>query len=266
MRTSLLLFGLLFLPLLFFGCVEEGTGNGTQNTTDLSAQYGDSVTVDYTLRVNGLVWDTTSIPVAKSAGLYNANRSYQPFSFQMLLGGNTIDGFVNGVLGMKVGESKNFTVSPADGYGLSDPNKITNMSRYYNRSVFEKVPMSFFDDYEGNLSEGKVISTENFGYVGVENITKRTVTIRYLFSPGHKFAIYGLPQTVVNISNDTMTLRFDLFVNKSYIVTDPATGKSSLAKVTYADNSSIILDENHPLAGKELDFEVTVRSIIRSSS
>jgi FKBP-type peptidyl-prolyl cis-trans isomerase 2 len=263
MKKSFLLLGMLLL--LFSGCLVPDTGPETQNTTNLTAQYGDTVTVDYTLRVDGVVKDTSLISVAKNTGLYNANRSYQPFSFNMLLGGNTINGFVNGVLAMEVGETKNFTVSPVDGYGLSDPNKITNLSRYYNRSVFEKVPISFFDAYNYTLEKGKVISTENLGFIAIENVTNNTVTIRYLFSKDHKFAMFGLPQTVVNLTNDSMTLRFDLDENKSYIVIDPVTGKSSLATVTYADNESIILDENHAFAGKELDFEVTMRSIIRPS-
>ena len=124
MRGSLVLFGLLILPLLFFGCLDTSTGNGTQNTTNLTAQYGDTLTVDYTLRVDGVVKDTTSVSVAKTAGLYSANKSYQPFSFKMLLGSNTIDGFVNGILGMKIGQTKNFTISPVDGYGLSDQSTI----------------------------------------------------------------------------------------------------------------------------------------------
>lgn len=258
--------GVILLSLLFFGCLDQGTGGTTNNTSVLTVQYGDTVTVDYTLRVDGVVKDTSLVEVAKAAGIYSANRSYQPFSFQMLLGSNTIDGFVNGVLGMKVGESKNFTVAPLNGYGLADPNKTRNMSRYYNKSILEEVPRSFFDSLNRTPEKGDVITTGNMGYIGIENVTNSTVTIRYLISKDFNFVMYGLPQTVVNMTNDTMIVRFDLYENQSFVVTDPDTGKSSLARVTYADNDSIILDQNHPYAGKELDFEVTVRSIIPAGS
>lgn len=264
MKKYILIFALLVLPVLFFGCLDTGpkTGNGTPGTQNLTAQYGDNVTVDYSLRVDGKVIDTSLINVAKNAGIYYANRSYQPLTFQMILGGTVIKGFVNGVLGMKVGDSKNFTIAPADGYGLADPKMITNMSRYYNMSVFEEVPVSYFKGKNITLSNSTVFPTE-IGYVAVHNITNSTVTLRYLLSQGNQFALYGLPQTVLNITNYTMLIRFDMQENKTYLITDPFTNKKTYAKVTYADNQTIVLDENPPLAGKELDFEVTLRSITR---
>lgn len=263
MKRYILLLGLLLL----FGCLDTGNGTpapGTQ-ATGLKAQYGDTVTVDYTLTVSGKVMDTSSIDTAKSAGIYNENRSYQPYSFKMLIGANTIPGFVNGVLGMKEGETKSFTVAPADGYGLADPALITNMSRYYNKSVFEVVPKAFFDSANVSVENGTVIP-QDIGYIGIHNVSNDTVTIRYLFSPGHKFAMHGLPQTVASITNDTMLIRFDLEEGQSFMLTDPYTQEQSLARVTYADNKTILLDENPPLAGKELYFEVTVLSISRPAS
>ena len=141
MRKIIFLAILLSLSFALFGCLGQGQPPVQQN---LTAQYGDNVTVDYTLRVDGKVMDTSLIDVAKQAGIYNQNRSYQPMTFPLLLGNGLINGFVNGILGMKVGESRNFTVAPADGYGLSDPGKISNISRYYNMSVFEEAPMEYF--------------------------------------------------------------------------------------------------------------------------
>jgi len=257
---------LLIFAFLLSGCLTPDTGNGTQNTTALSAQYGDTVTVDYTLTVEGKVLDTSVVDAAKSAGIYNQNQSYQPLTFQMLLGNSTIDGFVNGVIGMKAGDSKNFTVAPADGYGLADPKLITNMSRYYNMSLFEEVPLGFVLSAiasNSTLQNNTVLSTE-VGYVAVVNYTNSSATLKYLFYEGHQFAVNGLPQTVINITNDTVLIRFDMEANRSYVVTDPYTKQKGLGRITYADNQTIVLDENPYLAGKELHFEVTMRSIIRT--
>jgi hypothetical protein len=131
-------------------------------------------------------------------------------------------------------------------------------------SVFEEVPRSFFKGSNVSLVNGTVL-TQDFGYVGIENVTNTTVTIRYLFYVGHKFAMYGLPQTVVNMTNDTMLIRFDLEENKTYYITDPRTRIATATLVTQVDNSTITLDENPPLVGKDLHFEVTVRSIVRPS-
>jgi FKBP-type peptidyl-prolyl cis-trans isomerase 2 len=265
MKKFILLLGLLLSSFLFFGCLdtEPETANGTPSTQNLTAQYGDTLTVDYTLTVDSQVKDTSLLEAAKAAGTYDPSRSYQPFTFKMLLGGGTIPGFVNGILGMQIGQTKNFTVSPADAYGFADPKLISNLSRHYNMSVYEEVPLSFFEGKNVTMENGTVISSE-IGYVGIHNISNSTVTLRYLLAPGHKFVMHGLPQTVVNVTNDTMLIRFDIEENKTYVVTDPFTNAQTMARSTYADNETIVLDENHPLAGKELNFEVTVRSIIRN--
>jgi FKBP-type peptidyl-prolyl cis-trans isomerase 2 len=264
MEKSFILLGLLFLPFLLFGCLEPNTlpdtGKGTQTTGNLTAQYGDTLTVDYTLRVNGTALDTSQINVAKAEGIYDPTRSYGPFTFNMLLNGQLIPGFVNGILGMQVGESKNFTVAPADGYGLVDPSKISTSPRYYNKSIFEQTPRSYFDENNITVEVDKVFPSE-FGYISIHNFTNDTVTIRYLASAGHQFTMFGIPQTVINVTNETMLLRTDMEANNTYMMIDIQTGAQMPLRVTHADNETITVDDNHPLAGKELDYEVIVRSI-----
>jgi FKBP-type peptidyl-prolyl cis-trans isomerase 2 len=273
MKKILLLPVLLALVLLTAGCTQQvpqqQTPQQPQQTpptvvqnSPLTAQYGDNVTVDYTLRVDGKVLDTSSIDTAKQAGIYDSTRSYQPMTFPLLLGSGLINGFVNGILGMKVGEEKNFTVAPADGYGLVDPTKMTNVARYYNRSVFDEVPMSYVLAQNVTVKQGKVFQT-NMGYVGIMNFTNDTVTIEYLFSPGDQFAMNGIPETVVNITNETMVIRSDMEANHTYSFNDPSTGTTTPLRVAAADNSTITIDANSPLAGKELDFDVTLRALSR---
>ena len=267
MKKILLLPVFLALILLLAGCTQQNpqppvaNGSVSQNAT-LTAQYGDNVTVDYTLRVDGKVLDTSDMGAAKQAGIYSQNRSYQPISFQLLLDNGLINGFVNGILGMKVGETKSFTVAPADGYGPVNSSKIMNMSRYYNMSVFEDVPMDYFIAKNITVKKNAIFPTA-FGFVAIENYTNDTVTIHYMLQPGQQFAYAGFPESVVNITNDTLFIRYDVEENKSYQITDPVTGQPRLIKVTHADNETVVLDENSPLAGKELDFDVTLRALSR---
>jgi FKBP-type peptidyl-prolyl cis-trans isomerase 2 len=250
---------LLSMALLLAGCTGQPQQPPQQNATP-TAQYGDLVSVDYTLRVDGTVVDTSLADAARQAGTFNSSRSYQPISFRLMLGGQMIDGFVKGMVGMKQGETKNFTVSAADGYGLPDPQKIITLPRYHNMSVFEEVPMDYFIAQNISVREGAVFPTSS-GNVGIENYTNDTVTLRYLFSSGHQFAVNGIPETVVSIANDTMLISLDFQENGTYTLTDPQTGTQSFARATYADNDFITLDENNPLAGKDLDFQVTLRSL-----
>ncbi len=260
MKKQLLLILLFSVALLVPGCTGPQAG---QNSTAPAAvvQYGDLVSVDYTLRVDGKVVDTSLADVARQSGTFVAARNYQPLSFRAVLGGGMINGFVNGIVGMGQGETKSFTVSPADGYGSSDPSKVINQSRYYNMSVFEDAPVEYFTSQNITLEKGRMFQT-TVGYVGVDSFDNDTVRLRYIFSPGHQFAAGGLPQTVVNMTNETMLIRFDVEQGGSYIVRDASTGANVTAIATYVDNETMVMDENYPLAGKTLDFEVTVRSIV----
>jgi FKBP-type peptidyl-prolyl cis-trans isomerase SlyD len=257
MKNTIFAVVLLSIVFLTAGCT--GQQQPQQNAT-LTAQYGDTVSVDYTLRVDGTVVDTSLPDVARQAAIYDSSRVYQPISFSMVLGGQMIDGFVKGIVGMQQGETRNFTVSAADAYGLVDPSKITNQSRYYNMSVYEDVPMDYFVSQNITPKVGYTFPSA-VGYVSVENITNDTVQIKYMLSPGQQFAVDGLPQTVVNITNDSMVIRFDVVQGETYNVTDESTGAVVPARAVYVDNQTMVMDENNPLAGKDLDFEVTVRSI-----
>jgi peptidylprolyl isomerase len=104
--ASLLMAGLL----LFVGCSKGTTTTTTTTTTDNGiAKSGETVKVDYTLTVDGKVYDTS---VGKT-----------PFEFTLGTGA-VIPGFENAVLGMKVGESKTVTIASADAYGPRDESNI----------------------------------------------------------------------------------------------------------------------------------------------
>ncbi len=77
--------------------VKEGSGEG--------ARSGDTITVNYTgMFTDGKVFDS-SIPRG------------QPFVFK-LGGGQVIQGWDRGLVGMKVGEKRKLTIPPALGYGV----------------------------------------------------------------------------------------------------------------------------------------------------
>jgi FKBP-type peptidyl-prolyl cis-trans isomerase 2 len=75
---------------------------------------GKTVTVNYTLKVDGKVLDSS--------------KGKQPIQFTA---GNhqMIAGFEKAVMGMKVGERKSFKVSPEEGYGKEDPKAIKSIQK-----------------------------------------------------------------------------------------------------------------------------------------
>ena len=143
-----------------------------------AVETGDFVSVEYTGSFpNGTVFDTSE--------------GQAPLQFQVGAG-QLIPGFENRILGMVVGESKQFTLPPEDAYGEYDPSLI----------VQEAVP------------------TENFG----EDVTQ--------------------------------------YVGE-HIIVSTEMGMPLQAFVVEADDEFVTLDidQNHPLAGETLVFDVTLESI-----
>jgi FKBP-type peptidyl-prolyl cis-trans isomerase 2 len=165
---------------------------GCASTTpaEKTVALNDTVSVDYTGWLdNGTIFDTSDESVAKEAGIYDELIEYGPYTF-MAGAGEVIDGFDSAVIGMKVNESKNITLTPDQAYGAYDP------------TLIQPVNMSVFTQY---------------------NITP--------------------------LVNDTL-----------YYGTQPVTVHS------IPNNTTVLIDFNHPLAGKTLYFKITVRSITAASA
>ena len=147
----------------------------SEANTPQTIQEGRVVTLGYTLTVDGKVLDT-------SEGEGNA-------PVQFIQGtGQIVHGLEKALYGMAVGESKNVTVPPAEGYGEYDP------------EAFDDVPRSEFPP-EIPLEPGVILHLRDKDDEVYET-------------------------TVVSSDKDTVRLTF-----------------------------------NHPLAGKELHFSVTVLAI-----
>lgn len=147
--------GILTLP----GCFKKNTPapmddktNEPANTADAGADAnvvaaGDTIKVNYVGKFeDGKVFDTSIESVAKESDLYNEARPYEPLAFTVSAG-QMIPGFDKGVLGMKKGDKKTITVSPADGYGE------------IREDLVQKLPLSGF---QGAGIEPKVGETYNF--------------------------------------------------------------------------------------------------------
>lgn len=128
---------LVFLIALIAGCT------GQSGTT---VKKGDNISVDYIGTYdNGSVFDTSMASVAQQAGIYNPYRTYSPMSFYAG-NGEMIPGFDNATIGMKVGETKNITLTPDQAYGEYDPLKIlpvnmsiltsNNITPYVNETLY----------------------------------------------------------------------------------------------------------------------------------
>ncbi len=110
-------------------------------------KFGDVVHADYNLFLEDGVREDSS-------------EGRSPLVFRVGDGG-LIKGFENGVLGMKTGESKTVQVSPEDGYGTVDPNKI------------QSLPPEVFSDIE-SLRVGDVVTSQQVGQGTIIEIGRGT--------------------------------------------------------------------------------------------
>ena len=138
---------------IFGNLFGDGADNGKTLPTSGKITYGDSVEVRYTGKfTNGTVFDTNIEEVAKQVGLYDENASYDVakifvdpnYEFYPPEGyGNYssqfIPGFMEGIVGMKKGETKNVTIPPEDAYGIWNEtmSEMFGMGSYPLESVIE---------------------------------------------------------------------------------------------------------------------------------
>lgn len=120
-----------------------------------SVQDGVVVSIEYTLHVDGELLDTSE--------------GQGPLQF--LAGhGNIIPGLESEMRGMKIGESKDVVVQPADGYGEFDDEAFMNVPREQfpkEMQLAEGVELTVRDD-EGNAR-----------YARVDNIEGDAVTLNF---------------------------------------------------------------------------------------
>ena len=102
--------------LIVFTILVSLFGVSIQNIEAAVAKKGDKVTLEYTgMLDNGTVFDASS-------------NHDKPLQFEVG-GGRVIPGFDKAVTGMKLGEEKKFTISPAKAYGKPNPKLIKKVSR-----------------------------------------------------------------------------------------------------------------------------------------
>lgn len=285
MKKILILF--LAALLLFNGCIGEKT-----------VKKGDTISVNYSGSLqDGKVFDTNIESVAKEYDLIKPE--YVPLEFTVGEPG-MIKGFDEGVVGMKVGETKTVTVLPVDGYGPVDPELISAYDIIENISAkensFPKVFNISLEEFEATYGPGHNKSDNvippgtniNLTILNISNV----VSLSYNLKAEYQIFTQNSPwnMTVVKINetnitikpsvkkNDTVRLPLDQFQKTPWTstvigVTDdnitlrhnsiPETKiQSMFGTMTVRFNeTSFFIDQNHELAGKTLIFNITMNSI-----
>jgi len=106
--------------------------------------YGDTVKVDYVCICDNKIFDTSIKSYAKAAGIYNKDKTYEPFCFKV---GETkvIKGFENAVLGMQPNEEKTVAIPPHEAYN------------HYRKELLRKYPRIIFEHQGIELEPGLLL-------------------------------------------------------------------------------------------------------------
>lgn len=285
-----LLVFLLVAALFFSGCI------GQQKTVsqERTVKNGDIISVDYIGRIEGgKVFDTSIESVAKQNDIYTQGRKYQPLNFTVGKG-EIIKGFDEGVIGMKVGDTKTLTVPPDKGYGPIDPSKISTIPIIQSIPATTTIPKvteipadQFKSIFGPNHTVGDNVNVPNTNFNLTVKSIGSNVSLAYNLTVGYEIVQKGIPwnETVTAADDKNITVKIDLkkndiirlpdaFWNSTVIdinetnitlrheaIPDKEIPMMSGSARVHFNETSITIDQNNKLAGKTLIFDVTLRSI-----
>ncbi len=279
-------FLLIIAMILLSGCVGEKK----------EVKTGDNISVDYTgSLLNGKVFDTSIEKVAIENNLSEPGREFMPLKFTVGKAPQLIKGFDEGVVGMKVGQTKKLTIPPEKAYGPRDPMNIQAIPIIQDMAIERVIPKDFdvpvreFERVLGsNHTQDEIIELpETNIYVKVRNISSSNASLSYTLKVGDEVWKKGAPwnETVLkadgkNITlkakvnkNDTIQLQgapwnttvvgldnVNITLRHNPIPETVIPGMFGNMKVSF-NETSILMDQNPELAGETLIFNVTVLSI-----
>ena len=265
---------------------------------DKTVKNGDNISVDYVGSFqDGKVFDTSIESVARANNLSNPSAQYEPLNFTVGKR-SVIEGFDEGVIGMKVGDTKTLTIPPEKGYPV-DPSRIQVSPIIQDlpaTSVIPRVlevPSSQFEQIFGpNHSVGDTVTIPDTNInVTITNMTPeislkynlivgsniwdsrapwnetvikiddKNITVKPKITKNEIIQFQGAPfnTTVIDVNDTNITLRHNRIPDKR--ITVPGMfGQMEDMKVSF-NETSVIMDRNSEVAGKTLLFNVTLRSI-----
>lgn len=247
---------ILILLILLSGCV-----SGSKVVESPSVATGDTVSLNYIVKIEGLVFDTSYESTANDEKIpkiegFKPKAIYEPLNFTVEKGLIT-PAFEKALIGMRVGEEKEILIPPEEAYGSWSPLYVLPTPKFYELTRISEIPLEEF--IQGTGSEPKVDNTIKLRYWSgrILNVSNESVTI--LHEPANGSSVETSMGRAVITVND-MHIRIEVMpVINSTVQTQFGTGR-----IVGINETSILVDYNHPLAGKTLVFQIKVEKIIKA--
>lgn len=278
----------------------ENLSIGQEQSGDAVIEAGDCADVDYIGRFadNQTVFDTSYEDVAKDEGIYDESMPYEPLKIFVDPLGNMqipegysnyssgmIEGFLEGLIGMKKGETKTVSIPPEKAYGIWNQSLAESygLSPYPIESPVDIVwdmERALFSQYfsDVNLSND---TTFDWGLVmlgindtisaTITDITDTNVTYEVNFVNGTTFAmpLFNWDVTILPNNETTFLLRTD--VEQDFVTTmNLGYGQSLHLKVIAVNETEITLAINQAarerkFIGETLEFDLEVIELYKTS-
>ena len=270
----------------------------TDTDADKTVKAGDLVSVNYLVTLeDDTIYDTSYEEVAMESGIYNPDRPYGAINFTVG-SGTMIEGMDEGILGMREGETRTLTIPPEKAYGHVNESLIEHMpiveempykhsfpkrtsaslsefERWFgkNHTVGDSlfVPSAGYNvtvismndmhvDISYDLRDGDVFRSSRGNWnLTVLEVDKENITVAPDFAEGDTIQIYkyfwNSTVTNINVTDDIVTIVHNPIPDFEF---EDIFGR--LWKIHFTEDE-IIIDHNHPLAGKTLTFEVRLEKI-----
>lgn len=282
---------LFVIMVLVNGCIDNSKKNETE-TKDINGnvnqtiKVGDTVIIDYILYLNGSVYNTNIEKVAKDNNILENNT--RPLSFKVGEG-KVVKGLEEGVIGMKLGESKNLTVPPEKAFQV-DPTLIKTIPRIEKIQITRTLAKNFeigadiFDFQFGSHKVGDIVQFPDTNInATIKNISSSNVFLYFNLKVGDIITAAPFKERVISIDENNITLKSDVIkgetikwsawnttvvdidsenmtLSHNYIPDTKIRTADGVLKVHFND-TDITMDLNNELAGKTLIYNVTIKGI-----
>jgi len=133
--------------------------------------------------------------------------------------------------------------------------KVSYVGTLEDGSVFDRSPQG--NDLEFTLGAGQVIPGFEAAVAGMERGESKTVHIEPAQAYGDRNQ-----EAVVEVSRNRLPDSMDPVVGQRLKATG-GEGHDLVVIITEVKDETVILDANHPLAGKNLTFEITLNEIVK---
>lgn len=231
-------------------------------------EQGDTVRVDYlgTLQ-NGEVFDTNIVEEAQKAEIYNELRPYEPLEFTVGAG-QMIPGFEEAVLGMKEGETKEVTIPAEKAYG--EPRQeliLKNLDKELKAARYSNITKEQFTEVFGEEpKQGETYNTQNVPWpIKIVEIKGDVIKAESVVEVGHTLQLPGTrwDSVVVAVQDDLVIIKQDPQEGQQVII--PFQGRTLPGVVKNVKDNTYDLDLNHDLAGKDLNFKITIKNVEKTT-